>query len=83
MAGEEDGKSDQRGHGALIPLTPVLDWARKAPAPRPDPGFVTQLIATAERVPQASALRRASPQDARAAYAGQRVALPGRTRQLI
>jgi hypothetical protein len=35
---------------------------------RPDTGFVTQLIATAEHVPQTCTLRRATPADALAAY---------------
>lgn len=35
---------------------------------RPDPSFVTHLIAIAERCPQTRVLRRASPQDAMAAY---------------
>jgi hypothetical protein len=36
--------------------------------PRPDPSFVTQLIANAEHLPQTSRLRRASSEDARMAY---------------
>jgi len=82
MAGEDNEQGDERSHGALIPLTPALERIRK-PSPRPDPGFVTQLIASAEHVPQASALRRASPRDARAAYAERRVPPSGRTRQLV
>jgi hypothetical protein len=82
MAGEGDEKGEERGHGALVPLTPTLERLRNA-SPCPDPGFVTQLIATAEHVPQTSALRRGSPRDARAAYAERRVPPSGRTRQLI
>jgi hypothetical protein len=57
---------------ALVPLpqelTPELTWARKMPLPRPDPSFVTQLIATAEQVPQTRILRRATSADALSAY---------------
>lgn len=70
---------------ALVPLTPTLQWAYKLPLPRPDPSFVTQLIASAEHVAQASRLRRATPADARTAYGSKR--LPNevglKTRQLI
>lgn len=69
---------------ALVPLTPVLQWVRKAPPARPDPSFVTQLIANAEHPPQAGLLRRGSSEDARMAYGG-RGPLPSvssRTRQV-
>ena len=56
---------------ALVPLTPVLQLVRKVPLTRPDPSFVTQLIANAEHLPQASRLRRGSSEDARMAYGGQ------------
>ena len=53
---------------ALVPVVPTVRWSRI-----PDQGlsradFVTQLIATAEHVPQTRSLRRASPADAKAAY---------------
>jgi hypothetical protein len=67
---------------ALVPLTPTLQWVHKAPPPRPDPSFVTQLIANAE---QASRSRRATPEDAKLAY-GDKRPLPSvgaRTRQVI
>jgi hypothetical protein len=53
---------------ALVPVVPTVQWSRI-----PDQGlsradFVTQLIATAEHVPQTRSLRRASPADAKAAY---------------
>jgi hypothetical protein len=53
---------------ALVPVVPTVQWSRV-----PDQGlsradFVTQLIATAEHVPQTRSLRRASPADAKAAY---------------
>jgi hypothetical protein len=53
---------------ALVPLAPELTWARKMPLPRPNPSFVTQLIATSEQVPQTRNLRRATPADALSAY---------------
>jgi hypothetical protein len=53
---------------ALVPMVPTLQWVNKAPLPRPDPSFVTQLIANAEHLPQTSRLRRASSEDARMAY---------------
>lgn len=73
-------RPDQAGSGgemastALVPLTPTLQWAPKAILPHPDPSFVTQLIANAEHVPQASRMRRASPADARLAYGDARLA---------
>jgi hypothetical protein len=53
---------------ALVPVVPTVQWSRI-----PDQGgsradFVTQLIASAEHVPQTRSLRRASPADAKAAY---------------
>ena len=53
---------------ALVPLTPVLQLVRKVRLTRPDPSFVTQLIANAEHLPQACRLRRGSSDDARMAY---------------
>jgi hypothetical protein len=53
---------------ALVPLAQELISASKLPLPRPDPSFVTQLIATAEQVPQTRSLRRAAPADALSAY---------------
>ena len=69
---------------ALVPLTPVLQWVRKLPLPRPDPSFVTQLIANAEHVPQTSRLRRSSSEDARMAYGTKRPlpSVSSRTRQV-
>jgi hypothetical protein len=71
---------------ALVPLAQELTWARKMPLPRPDPSFVTQLIATAEQVPQTRILRRAASADASSAYNTHRhpVREAGlRTRQVI
>jgi hypothetical protein len=68
----------------LVQLTPTLEWIHKAPLPRPDPSFVTQLIANAEHLPQASRLRRASSDDARVAYGSKRPlqSVSARTRQV-
>jgi hypothetical protein len=51
----------------LVPVTQSAHWLRRA-APRPDPTFVAQLIATADRAPQTCGLRRASLADAQTAY---------------
>lgn len=69
---------------ALVPLTPVLQLVRKAPLSRPDPSFVTQLIANAEHLPQASRLRRGSSEDAQMAYGSKRPlpSVTSRTRQV-
>jgi hypothetical protein len=69
---------------ALVPLLPTLQWVHKAPLPRPDPSFVTQLIANAEHLPQASRLRRASSEDAQMAYGDKRPlgSVTARTRQV-
>lgn len=70
---------------ALVPLMPRLAWAHKAPLPRPDSSFVTQLIANAEHLPQTNQLRRASSEDARMAYGSKRPlqSVSARTRQLV
>jgi hypothetical protein len=55
---------------ALVPV--VVAPRRRAPVSqaltRPDPCFVTHLIAMAEMSPQTRLLRRAAPEDAQAAY---------------
>jgi hypothetical protein len=56
----------------LVPLAANLRWLPKMPLIRPDPGFVTQLIATAEQAPQTRFLRRATPADAKIAYGAAR-----------
>lgn len=53
---------------ALTGPAQELTWTSKRALPRPDPSFVTQLIATAEQVPQTRTLRRAAPADALSAY---------------
>jgi hypothetical protein len=80
-------RSDQADNGtgtALVPQLPMLQWANKAPLPRPDPSFVTQLIANAEHLPQTSRLRRASSEDALMAYGSKRPlgSVGARTRQV-
>jgi hypothetical protein len=60
-----------RGTPASVALVPVVAAPRRlAPVPltRPDPSFVTHLIAMAEMSPQTRLLRRASPEDVQAAY---------------
>jgi hypothetical protein len=52
----------------LVPIVQSASWSQTPPLSRPDPCFVTQLIATAEHAPQTCTLRRATPADAQAAY---------------
>jgi hypothetical protein len=70
---------------ALVPLVQPAPWSRPAgQLPRPDPIFITHLIATAEQVPQTRSLRRATDADAQTAYSARRVQGAGmRTRQII
>lgn len=80
-------RSDAADNGtgtALVPMMPTLQWVHKAPLPRPDPSFVTQLIANAEHLSQTSRLRRASSEDARTAYGSKRPlgSVSARTRQV-
>ncbi len=72
---------------ALVPVTSSAEWSpshiKRSP---PSSIFVTQLIATAEHVPQTRGLRRATAADAQTAYrANQKpvYSLGGRTRQTI
>jgi len=54
---------------ALVPLAEPVRWTcRLAHHTLPEPGFVTQLIATSEHYPQTCSLRRAEMTDARVAY---------------
>lgn len=53
---------------ALVPVVPTVEWSRVPDQGRSRADFVTQLIATAELVPQTRSLRRASAADAKAAY---------------
>jgi hypothetical protein len=56
--------------GALVPLVPPLyrTSVTSERLSRPDPSFVTHLIAMAEQSPQTRLLRRATPKDVEAAY---------------
>ena len=76
---------DEPAHVELVPVTQSLPWSPRR-APRPDPTFVAQLIATADQAPQTRSLRRASPADAQMAYGASRNRPCGtgfRTRQTI
>jgi hypothetical protein len=53
---------------ALVQLTPAAPGAAPSRLTRPDPSFVTHLIATAEQSPQTRVLRRAAIADVEAAY---------------
>jgi hypothetical protein len=71
---------------ALVPVTPSAQYLPKLPLPRPDPTFVTHLIASAEQAPQGRSQRRATSEAAQMAYAQGRHQRPGlgfRTRQII
>ena len=72
---------------ALVPVTSSAQWSRaQSRLPRPNPVFVTHLIATAAQVPQTRPLCRATAADAQSAYrAHPRPAQAAgiRTRQII
>lgn len=71
---------------ALVPLSARIDREPVMPRARPDPSFVTQLIATAEQAPQTRNFRRGSYADAQAAYElhiCERRSVTRRTRQVI
>jgi hypothetical protein len=72
---------------ALVPVTPSAQWSQPpSRLPRPNPVFVTHLIATAAQVPQTRPLRRATAADAKSAYRAHRRPVQGagvRTRQII
>jgi hypothetical protein len=72
---------------ALVPMAaPVPHSNTLARLSRPDPSFLTQLIATAERVPQTRNHRRAAPADALSAYRAHQPVVQStgiRTRQII
>ena len=78
--------ADEPGCVALVPVTQSVRWMPKGPIARPDPGFVTHLIATAAQAPQTRSLRRGSLADAQTAYGTSRSPRQGagfRTRQVI
>jgi hypothetical protein len=84
LSTDRSNKADNGTGTALVPQLPLLQWVNKAPLPRPDPSFVTQLIANAEHLPQTSRLRRASSEDALMAYRDKRrlESVGTRTRQV-
>lgn len=70
----------------LVPLSARPDVHPTVLLNRPDASFVTQLIATADHVPQTCSLRRGSPADAQAAYGPhirERRSVTRRTKQII
>jgi hypothetical protein len=70
----------------LVPVTQTVRWSTKPALARPDPVFVTHLIATADQAPQTRSLRRGSPEDAQTAYGAhlqERRSVARRTRQVI
>ena len=70
----------------LVPVTQPVHWRLKPAMSRPDPSFLTHLIATAAQAPQTRSLRRGSPADARTAYGASQIRKYGagfRTRQII
>jgi hypothetical protein len=70
----------------LVPVIPNIHWSRVPDQQMSRADFVTQLIATAEQVPQTRSFRRATPADARAAYRAGLRQVEGagtRTRQTI
>jgi hypothetical protein len=66
----EDGVFEDVGSScaALVPATSTVYRATKFAVTRPNANFVTQLIATAEHLPQTRELRRAAPTEALSAY---------------
>jgi hypothetical protein len=71
---------------ALVPLAATVQVLPKTSRTRPDPSFITQLIATADQAPQTRAMRRGSSADALAAYGphiSERRSVTRRTRQII
>jgi hypothetical protein len=70
----------------LVPVSESLHYVSKQPLPRPDAGFVTQLIATAALAPETRPLRRGTLADAQTAYGArpqERRGIARRTRQII
>jgi hypothetical protein len=69
-----------------VPVTQSVHWSPKRAMARPDPTFVTHLIATADQAPQTRSLRRGSLADAQTAYgarAQERRSVARRTRQVV
>jgi hypothetical protein len=70
FSGSEGSGGAKPASVALVPLTRSPHWssATGMVVVRPDPSFVTHLIAMAELSPQTRMLRRAPPEDVQAAY---------------
>jgi hypothetical protein len=69
-----------------VPVTQSVQWSRKSATARPDPSFLTHLIATADQAPQTRSMRRVSIEDAQTAYGSppqERRSVARRTRQVI
>ena len=70
----------------LVPVTQTVRWSTKSAVARPDPEFVTHLIATADQAPQTRSLRRGTLEDAQTAYGAhpqERRSVARRTRQVV
>ena len=82
-----DGADAKTACTSLVPMAPTSDRPPlSSRVSRPDPTFLTHLIATAQQLPQTRNLRRAAPQEALSAYAAplQPAQRTGRqTRQVI
>lgn len=84
----DDGAIDAKP--ACVALVPMSEPVRRSGPPvrlsRPDPSFVTHLLATVEQVPQTRQHRRAAQTDALSAYRAHQVHVPEasvRTRHVI
>jgi len=84
-----DGEILDADAPACVELVPVTQTVQLSPKPvlaRPDPVFVTHLIAMADQAPQTRSLRRGSLEDAQTAYGAhmqERRSVVRRTRQVI
>jgi hypothetical protein len=83
----DDGVETKTPCVALVPVIPSAQWSH-SPGRRwpPNSIFVTQLIATADEVPQTRNVRRATLVDAQSAYNARQSPARGaasRTRQII
>jgi hypothetical protein len=72
-AQQRESAGDAPAKAASVALVPIVAAPRRlTPAAhgltRPDPSFVTHLIAMAQQSPQTRLLRRAAPADVQAAY---------------
>jgi hypothetical protein len=67
----------------LVPVTQSVHWLPKRPMARPDPIFVTHLMATADQPPQAGSFSLADAQTAYGAYPRERRSVARRTRQVV